>query len=146
MPSGGAMAATVLLRLAAWTGEARYREAAERAIGTVRPYLGQYPTGFAQWLVAATFAAAEVDEVAVVGPLDDDATRALLDPVWGQWRPNQVLAARAPDDVDTSAVPLLHGRVTVDGRPTAYVCHGFLCRLPVTDAPALAQRLVRTTE
>ncbi len=56
VPSGSAMAATVLLRLAAWTGEARYREAAERAIGTVAPYLVRYPTGFAQWLVAATFA------------------------------------------------------------------------------------------
>ena len=42
-----------------WTGEARYREAAERAIGTVQPYLARYPTGFAQWLVAATFAAAD---------------------------------------------------------------------------------------
>ena len=35
VPSGNAMAALVLLRLAAWTGEARYRDAAERAFRTV---------------------------------------------------------------------------------------------------------------
>ena len=97
VPSGGAMATTVLLRLAAWTGEGRYREAAERALGTVAPYLARYPTGFAQWLVAASFAASDVVEVAIVGDPADPATRELLAPVWSTWRPNQVLAV-APAD------------------------------------------------
>ena len=35
VPSGNAMATLVLLRLAAWTGEGRYRDAAERAMRTV---------------------------------------------------------------------------------------------------------------
>jgi uncharacterized protein YyaL (SSP411 family) len=38
-------------------------------------------------------------------------------------------------------VPLLADRVALDGRPTAYVCRGFACRLPVTDATALAGEL-----
>ena len=67
VPSGSAMAATVLLRLAALTGEGSYREAAERAIGTVRPFLDRYPTGFAQWLVAASVATSDLVEVAIVG-------------------------------------------------------------------------------
>jgi uncharacterized protein YyaL (SSP411 family) len=145
VPSGGAMATTVLLRLAAWTGEARYREAAERAIGTVAPYLVRYPTGFAQWLVAATFAAADVVEVAVVGDLDDVATRALLAPAWSAWRPFQVLAAASAGGVagGASAVPLLADRVAIEGRATAYVCRGFVCDLPVTDPAALEGRLER---
>jgi uncharacterized protein YyaL (SSP411 family) len=136
------MATTVLLRLAAWTGEAQYREAAERALATVGPYLARYPTGFAQWLIAATLAAASIDEVAVVGPPDDPLTLELLRPAWSTWRPEQVLAL-APDAAaaTASAVPLLHDRVAVDGRPTAYVCHGFTCRLPVTDPAALAAEL-----
>ena len=95
VPSGGAMATTVLLRLAAWTGEGRYREAAERALGTVAPFLARYPTGFAQWLVAASFAASDTVEVAIVGDPADAATRELLEPVWARgartrcwpWRP-----------------------------------------------------------
>ncbi len=79
VPSGAAMATTVLLRLAAWTGDGRYRAAAERALGTVAGYLARYPSGFAQWLQAATFATADVVEVAVVGDPADTATRALLD-------------------------------------------------------------------
>ena len=50
MPSGGAMAAQVLLRLAALTGEGRYRDAAESALRGVTSVAHRYPTGFAHWL------------------------------------------------------------------------------------------------
>jgi uncharacterized protein YyaL (SSP411 family) len=139
------MATTVLLRLAAWTGEGRYREAAERALGTVSPYLVRYPTGFAQWLVAASFAAGDVVEVAVVGDPADAATRELLGPVWARWRPAQVLAVGPSDRAAETAVPLLHDRAAIDGRPTAYVCRDFACNLPVTDAKALTEQLERAT-
>ena len=141
VPSGGAMTATVLLRLAAFTGEGRYRDAAERAMGTVADYLRRYPTGFAQWLVAASFAAGDAVEVAIVGEPESDATRELLDPVWSDWRPFQVLAVAAPAASDGSAVPLLHDRVALDGRPTAYVCRDFVCSLPVTTAERLIDQL-----
>ena len=54
--------------------------------------------------------------------------------------PNQVVAVAA--DPAASAVPLLADRVALDGRPTAYVCRGFVCRLPVTEAAALAAQLL----
>jgi uncharacterized protein YyaL (SSP411 family) len=143
-PSGGAMAATVLLRLAAFTGEGRYREAAERAIGTVAPLMGQYPTAFAQWLVASSFAAGDAVEVAVIGdPADADA-RVLLGPVWSTWRPFQVLAAAPASSAADSDVPLLRDRPSVEGRPTAYVCRDFVCLLPVTTASALIDQLGAT--
>ncbi len=66
-PSGGAMATTVLLRLAALTGEGRYRRAAELALATVGGYLDRHPTAFAQWLCALELAHAESTEVAIVG-------------------------------------------------------------------------------
>ena len=66
------MATTVLLRLAALTGDARYRAAAERALATVGPYLARYPTGFAQWLCALELAHAGLMEVAIIGDPDDD--------------------------------------------------------------------------
>ena len=142
VPSGGAMAATVLLRLAALTGEGRYGDAAERALGTVGPYLERYPTGFAQWLVAASFATTDVLEVAIVGDPRDTATAALLAVVRGAWRPGLVVAL-APTDLAAAAssVPLLADRVAIEGRPTAYVCRGFVCDLPVTSAEALQERL-----
>ena len=139
VPSGGATATTILLRLAALTGEGRYRTAAERALASVGPYLARYPTGFAQWLIALDLAHAPVAEVAVVGGRLEAGTRAMLRVLDGRYRPHQVVAGAT--DPTRSAVPLLEARERRDGRPTAYVCRDFACRLPVTDADALAAEL-----
>jgi hypothetical protein len=138
-PSGGSMAARVLLRLAALTGERRYRDAADRALATVTPYLARYPTGFGNWLSAAGLAVAGIVELAIVGEPADPATRALLAAALDDEPPNLVVAVSpAPD---RSAIPLLAGRTMIDGRPTAYVCRDFACRLPVTEPAALVEQL-----
>jgi uncharacterized protein YyaL (SSP411 family) len=139
LPSGGAMATLVLLRVAALTGEGRHRDAAEAALRQVAPLAQRYPTAFAHWLVAQQLALAEVDEVAIVGDSAADDTRALLAIVRAGYRPDVVLAVSATPDA--SAVPLLHDRVARDGRATAYVCHGFACRQPVTEPADLAAQL-----
>src|SRR5262245_31682667 len=139
-PSGNAIATLVLLRLAALTGESRYREAAERALTTITPYTARYPTAFALWLQAIDLDLAPVAEVAIVGDPADDATRALLAAAGSGYAPNRVLALRATEDARTS-IPLLEDRALVQGRPAAYVCRGFACRLPVTDADALRDQL-----
>jgi uncharacterized protein YyaL (SSP411 family) len=139
VPSGNAMAVRVLLRLAAWTGDGRYRAAAERAIRSVVPFVTRYPTGFAQWLSAIDLALAPVVEVAIVGSEDDPATAALVEETRRGFRPNQVVSVS--DDPRSTVVPLLRERLAIEGRPTAYVCRGFVCRMPVTDAAALRARL-----
>jgi len=139
IPSGGAMAARVLLRLAAWTGEGRYRAAAEQAIRPVAPFVTRYPTSFAQWLGAMDLVLAPGVEVAIVGALDDPATDAMLAETRRGYRPNQVVSVAA--DPAGSVVPLMADRGAIDDRPTAYVCRDFACRLPVTDAAALRTEL-----
>ena len=139
VPSGNAMAARVLFRLAAWTGEGSYRDAAERAVRAVVPFVTRYPTGFAQWLSAMDLALAPVVEVAIVGDPGDATTAALVAETRRGFRPNQVSAVSA--DPAASAIPLMAERVAIDGRPTAYVCRAFVCRLPVGDAPGLRAQL-----
>ena len=141
VPSGNAMAVRVLLRLASWTGEGGYRDAAERAMRAVVPFAVRYPTGFGQWLSAMDLALAPAVEVAIVGPLDDPATTGLLAETRRGFRPNQVVSVSS--DPAASAVPLMAERVALDGRPTAYVCRSFVCRLPVTDPEALRAQLER---
>jgi uncharacterized protein len=139
IPSGNAMAAVVLLRLAAWTGVGVYRDAAERALRTVAGYVTRYPTGFAQWLNAMDFALHPIVEVAIVGEAAEPDTKALVAEVRRSWNPWRVVAAAA--DPTRSVIPLLADRILLDGKPTAYVCRGFVCRLPVVTAAGLRGEL-----
>ncbi len=139
-PSGGAMATFVLLRLAALTGDGAYRTAAERAIGTVTPLAVRYPTAFAMWLQAIDLALTDVVEVAVIGDLAESGTRGLLREASAGYAPGRVVAATALEG-QASAIPLLHDRPPLGGRPTAYVCRGFACRTPIADVAALRAQL-----
>jgi uncharacterized protein YyaL (SSP411 family) len=139
LPSGGAMATSVLLRLAALTGEGRYRDAAERALAPMGPLLARHPTAFAMWLRAQQLASGPITEIAIVGDPAGPATRALLGTAFDGLAFRRVVAASlAPD---ASAIPLLRDRVAIGGAAPAYACQGFACRLPVTSAAALADQL-----
>jgi hypothetical protein len=140
-PSGGATAATVLLRLAALTGDGRLRAAAEAALSSVAPLAGRYPGGFGQWLVAADLAAYPIDEVAVIGAPTDPDRAALVDVLRTGFRPGVVIATAEGQAAATSAVPLVRDRPAVDGLATAYVCRGFACLRPTTSPAALEAQL-----
>ncbi len=139
-PSGSSMATMVLLRLAAFTGEPRYRAAAERALAGVGPYLARYPTAFANWLCALEAAHQGIVEVAIVG--DSDVTRSLVRAASRTYGPFRVLAVSASPS--SSAVPLMRDRFAFRGRPTAFVCRDFACRQPVHEPEALEALLVGT--
>ena len=154
-PSGQAAAAGALLTYAALTGSHTHREAAERAL--VEPLLlsARYPRASGWALAVAEALADGPREVAVVGPADHPATAALLDVARRATAPGAVLApgpAPAPviavdrlagdDDTANGPVALLRDRPMLGGRPTAYVCRGFVCGRPTTDPAQLAHQLV----
>ena len=147
VPSGNSAAAEALLRLALFTGEARYEQAAVAALRLVRTSMPSAPSGFGQALCALDLYLGPSHEVAIVGDPGDPDTKALVDEVVkDRWRPNLVLArAHAGDEAAREAVPLLRDRGLVDGRPAAYVCEGFVCQLPVTDVEGLLAQLEETS-
>ena len=147
VPAGNSLAAELLLRLALlldrpdWAGEAR------GVLGLMADALGEQPLAFGRLLGALELAVNPGHEIAVIGDPADEATAALLAEVHRRFLPTSVVAAAAPGDpVATGAegarqVPLLAGRELRDGRPAAYVCRNYACRLPVTEPAALAAQL-----
>jgi hypothetical protein len=143
MPSGNSAAADVLQRMAHLTGEPAYERAGVDALRLVRDLAAGAPSGFGHALCALDLYLSTAKEVAIVGEPGDPATRALAAEVTRKrYLPNYVLAVAAPGDARSAeAVGLLRDRAPLDGRPTAYVCERFVCKLPVTEPEALAEQL-----
>ncbi|UNX54766.1 thioredoxin domain-containing protein [Georgenia sp. TF02-10] len=135
-PAGQSALAGALLTYAALTGSGRHRTAAESAVGAAGTLAHGQPR-FGGWTLAVAEAAqAGPLQVAVVG--DDDVAAGLLDVARAGTAPGLVLAAGMPD---APGVPLLADRPLVDGGAAAYVCRGFVCDLPTTDAEVLRRQV-----
>jgi uncharacterized protein YyaL (SSP411 family) len=142
VPSGNSVAAEVLLRMSGLTGESRYEEAALSALRVVAGQAVSAATGFGQALSAIDRTVSPSREIAIVGPPDSDETRALAREYWSRRLPNAVLAVAAEGDAGAGdEIALLAGRVSRDGRATAYVCENFECKLPVTGREEVSAQL-----
>jgi uncharacterized protein len=143
VPSGNSVAADVLQRVALLSGELDREQIGVSAIRLVRDVLGRAPTAFGHALCALDLYLGPSREVAIVGDPVDERTRSLVYEVHGaRFLPNAVVAIGEPRDEEaTEAVALLRDRPQVGGRPTAYVCERFACRLPVTKPGDLAAQL-----
>ena len=136
LPAGRSMAAQLFLRLAGLTGEERWRDRAREMVRPLVPAIARGPLALGSLACVLDQLVAPSREVAIVGPPDDAATRALLREVWARRDPYRAVAWGAG-----GSVPLLTGRSLVQGRPAAYVCEGFVCRAPTTKPGELARQL-----
>ncbi|MCM2389225.1 thioredoxin domain-containing protein [Streptomyces sp. CWNU-1] len=138
-PSGWTAAAGALLSYAAHTGSTAHRTAAEEALGVVKALAPKAPR-FIGWGLAV--AEAHLDgprEVAVVGPAGDPLARELHRTAVLSRAPGAVVAWGEPDGDE---FPLLKDRPLVKEAAAAYVCRGFVCRMPVTTSEDLERELL----
>ena len=125
IPSGNAMLAWVLLRLARLWGDDDLERHAVSVFRLVEPALRRAPGAFAWALCGLDLWFSPPREIAVVGPVESPVARAALAP----FQPRTVIAVGPSDEV-----PLLAGKGLVAGHPAVYVCERFACQAPVTDA------------
>jgi uncharacterized protein len=137
-PSGLSAAVHALELMAELTGETAYADRAERAARSAGGLARQAPR-FAGWLLADAISRSSGRapvQVAVVG--EQGASEALVREAHLRAPAGSVVVAGLPDQ---PGFALLADRPLVDGRATAYVCRGFVCKLPVTSVEALAAQL-----
>jgi uncharacterized protein YyaL (SSP411 family) len=130
-PSGNAVAADVLLRLALLTDNDQYRQAAQGVLELLREPMARYPLGFARALNALDFFLGRPKEIAVVGTSGASDTEALVEVVFEPFLPNKVVAGGG------ASIPLLAAREQRNGKATAYVCEHYVCQAPTTDPEEL---------
>jgi len=135
----GAAAADGLLRLAALTGEDRWRESAVRSL---RGFVGEYR----QWgQFAAAYASAVARSLAepltitVVGPASDPTAERLWTTATGCDDPARALHRLVPERDGDQLAALGYS----SERVAAYVCIGTVCSAPLDEGTALAEELMR---
>jgi uncharacterized protein YyaL (SSP411 family) len=134
MPTGNAVMTLNLLRLFDLTGEAAYRERAERTVCSFKMQFDRYPAGQASFLCALDYLKGPSKEIVIAGPDPEPLLRV----VRKLFIPNKVVAL-----ADGKAkLAVLEGRSAVQGKAAAYVCENMTCQRPVTD-PAQLEELLR---
>jgi hypothetical protein len=64
----------------------------------------------------------------------------LIHAVRAEYRPGVVMAASS-FPIKENAPALLKDRNMLDGRAAAYVCEGFVCKLPTTEVETMIEQL-----
>jgi hypothetical protein len=137
-PSGLSSLCAALVTFSALSGEASYRDHAERALQTVAPLMAEHArfVGYACAVGEALSSGPYEIAIATTEPQADPLVRA----AWRLAPPGAVVVAGPPD---ADGVPLLANRAQRDGVSTVYVCRNFACDAPVTSADGLAAALSR---
>ncbi|MEQ1793166.1 MAG: aldo/keto reductase [Nitrospira sp.] len=138
-PSGNAVAASALARLACHFDRQDWRDA---AVGAIRAYgrqITRYPRAFAKSLAVVDFLTEGPVELALVGDEGQGAFQSLRRAVAEEYVPNRIIASTESNAGST--LPLLQGKAIVAGQPALYVCRNFSCQRPVTDPHAVAEAL-----
>jgi uncharacterized protein YyaL (SSP411 family) len=126
-PSANSLAAVGLARLAAVTGEPRYRNHADQILRLGAALAAGAPSAFSYLLTAVDMRRASITEIAVAGPRPD-----LVAAVHQRYLPDAVLAWGERFDS-----PLWDERR--DG--FAYVCHDYACEAPTDTVEGLVALL-----
>ncbi len=138
-PSGNAIAALVLGRLASLTGGEEWRDATESLVTACQPWLDKQPSVMPLMTAALHGRETPRGQLVIVGPPEDPETRAMLRAYWSGFRPDTVLIPlhEGQRDALTPLAPFVATLPMINGKPTAYLCEEFACRLPVTSAGEL---------
>jgi uncharacterized protein YyaL (SSP411 family) len=144
MPSGNAMSAYNLLRLAKLSGSETYHDAALRLLKACAVRLREQPLAMTEMLLALDFEIADGREIVLLVAGEDENSEAMLEVLRRRYSPHDVLAiaaAEAAQAENAGMSPLLRGRQLLDGKTTAFVCHNQTCRLPVNTSEQFALQL-----
>ena len=139
-PSATSLMAQNLVRLWRLTGTDAYRADVDAIMASSGAAVASNLFASAGLLNALDLRLGATDVVLVVP--DGASSDALLAAVRAHWSPNLVVSVH----IDAAGLPSDHpasGKTAVDGKPTAYVCRGETCSLPVTDAKQLVEMLSR---
>ena len=144
-PSGNAVAALVLLKLGRLTADEQLESYGGRLLEAFADQVAQTPFQYPQMLTAWDVGLGPTQEIVIAGGRGHPMTRRMLGVLRARFLPRTVVLLHPPEGPERGAIealaPYLVTQTMLNGRPTAYVCERYVCKLPVTDEESLRRLL-----
>jgi uncharacterized protein YyaL (SSP411 family) len=141
-PSGNAVTAMNLIRLARLTGDPRWESRARATVEASGGALGSQPVAMPAMAAAVSDLLSPGEQIVLAESDGGDAVRMLLHEVYSRYLPAAAVIRVRPGDRRIGTIaPATRAYGPIGGKPAVYVCRDFVCRLPVTDADTLGRVL-----
>jgi len=135
-PAGNALATQALIIMAALDERPDWFDQAAAMLTGLQGSAAAHPLSFGCWLQGLDAAVGPLRQVAIVWQADGEGPDALLAAILNDYTHNVIITA-SPYPPEKDAPALLQNRPPLNGQPTAYVCTGATCQLPVTEPDRL---------
>ncbi len=138
-PSYNAVAAYSFMLLARLTADLSWQEKAQRAMDFFAAQIRQHPTAHAFWLLAAIQQIFPGSEVVVAAEAKNPEALKMLELLNSSYDPHRLIMLNEEKNNELLGVPFLQNMLSLDGKPTAYICENFACREPLIGVDMLME-------
>lgn len=135
LPSGNAVAASNIFRLARMSSNSKLEETADKIFKAFSALLTQAPVGVTHMLSAQVFAAGDSIEIVLAGDKNSKQAKVMVDTLNRLYLPSAIVIWR--DDESMKLIPFIKLQAPINNQVTVYVCKNFQCNQPVTDSQAV---------
>jgi len=139
LPSGNAVAASNMLRLARMSSSSELEVAADKIFKAFSALLMQAPVGVIHMLSAQVYAGADGIEVVLAGDKNSQQAKVIVEALNQRYLPYAVVLWR--DEESIKLIPFIKLQTPINNQVTAYVCKNFQCNQPVTDSQEMLDLL-----
>jgi uncharacterized protein YyaL (SSP411 family) len=144
IPSGNSIAALALLKLGRLTMNQHFTELSGRVLEAFSQQLEQSPAYASAMLTALSFWLGPTQEIVIAGNAEATNTKRMLKLLRSKFLPNAVVLLHEQDSGGSDIykiAPFVKNQAVIDGKATAYVCEGYICKRPVNRIDDLDEML-----
>jgi uncharacterized protein YyaL (SSP411 family) len=143
-PSPNGVSALTLLRFAQLTKNPQWEDMVRKMTGAFSVRLSRTGQSMTQLKASLTFLHGKPKQIIVVGRREGPGTQAILDQIHKRFLPFKVVYLKDGGQAEERLgrhLEVLESMVKISGKPTAYVCENYVCRLPTNDPEQVGRLL-----
>ena len=144
IPSPNSVAAQVLMKLSIITNNDEYKNISDQLIKSSINLMNKFPNASGNWLCNLSYLLSTVKEIVVVGdPYDEELVELKLQ-IHKTFIPNKIVLGKnySSTEENYSELLLLKNKISLNNKPTIYICQNYQCKLPVNTIEELTKQLI----